>query len=50
MSISETTARNLSLDELAARLREHVDPAVRVFAERVDAALTYAELQEEGVG
>lgn len=33
--ISELTARNLSLDELAERLRDHEDVAVRVLALRV---------------
>lgn len=33
--ISELTARNLSLEELAERLRDHEDVAVRVLALRV---------------
>jgi hypothetical protein len=35
IDLSELTAKNLSLEELAQRLRDHDEPAVRVFAERV---------------
>lgn len=33
--VTEMLARSLSLEELAQRLRDHADPAVRVFAEKV---------------
>lgn len=47
MNVNELTAKNLSLDELATRLRDHDDPAVRVFAERVIEAIDYQALTEE---
>lgn len=33
--MNELTAKNLTLEELAQRLRDHSDPIVRMFAERV---------------
>lgn len=44
--ISELTAKNLSLDELALRLRDHDDVAVRFFAEKVIAAIDRSELPD----
>lgn len=34
-ALSELMAKSLSLEELATRLRDHDEPAVRIFAERV---------------
>lgn len=48
--ITEATARALTLEELAERLRDHVDPAVRLLAARVIAAMDYGALQEEDEG
>lgn len=45
--ITEIMARSLSLEELAQRLRDHDDPAIRVFAEKVIAGLDGIELAEE---
>lgn len=33
--LTELMAKSLSLEELAMRLRDHDEPAVRLFAERV---------------
>ena len=45
--ISELTAKNLSLEELALRLRDHDDVAVRLLADKVIAAIDRAELSQE---
>lgn len=34
-AITELMAKSLSLEELATRLRDHAEPAVRILAERV---------------
>ena len=45
-ALPELTAKSLSLDELASRLRDHDEPAIRIFAERVINALDRAEISE----
>lgn len=46
MQISELLAKSLSLEELASRLRDHDEPAVRMLAERVIKAIDDRELEE----
>lgn len=44
--MNELTAENLSLEELAERMQDHQEPAVRIFARRVLKALDDEELLE----
>lgn len=48
--ISELAAKSFSLEELANRLRDHDEPAVRVLAEKTIAAIDRRELAESDDG
>lgn len=45
--VNELQAKSLTLEELAERMRDHDEPAVRVFAERVLESLDELEVAEE---
>lgn len=45
--VNELQAKSLTLEELAMRMRDHDEPAVRVFAERVLESLDELEAADE---
>lgn len=45
-NISELAAKSFSLEELANRLRDHNEPAVRILAEKVITAIDRREILE----
>jgi hypothetical protein len=48
--ISELMAKSFSIEELANRLRDHGEPAVRILAEKVISAIDRQELRESEDG